>query len=229
MVDFFMIDFAKKRNFLFDMDGTMVDLELLNYTCFREASNKETSVDLSFPEYMKYMAGVGSRRGFTTYFESVSHNPKNIEEIIGGYRKRKEFYLLNHFNEVVSIKDGLTELLIKARSRGIKLAVATSTIRKFTDIILRRAGLEMYFDTIVTVDDVAKTKPAPDIFLKALSNIQGELEESLIFEDSANGVKSAENSGMDFYVVRNLGKNDEVVSSHENVITSYKELLSELG
>lgn len=224
-----MIDLSKKKYFLFDMDGTLIDLEQLNYNCFKDAVKKSCSRDLSFEEYMQYMAGVGSKHGFENYFQSVNVQIPDVDEVVKGYRAQKEFYLQNHFDEVVTIKEGAKEFLAKAKSLGKKLAIGTSTFKGFAYLIIEKSGLKEYFDSIVTVDDVQKTKPAPDIFFEALKRLDGTVNEAVIFEDSGNGVKSAENSGIEFYVVRNPGKNDAVVASHENCITTYTELLPKLA
>lgn len=163
---------------------------------------------------------------FSSYFESIGVHVEDLDSVIAGYRERKEFNLIHHFNEVVQLKEGVIEFLIKAKELGKKLAVGTSTRRVFAALILKQSGLENYFDSIVAVEDVAHTKPSPEIFLEALRQIGGTKLDAVIFEDSNNGVQSAVNTGIDFYVLRNKGKNDEVTARYPNVITSYRELLS---
>ncbi|MCC7303969.1 HAD-IA family hydrolase [bacterium] len=223
-----MIDLKSKKYFLFDMDGTLVDLENLNYTCFRDAVKRFTGNELAFAEYMHFMAGVGSKKGFRDYFASIGYTTTPVDIVVTSYRGQKDEELRKNFEAVVKVKEGVVEFLQKLQEKKMKMAVGTSTAKKFTTVILERAGLAKFFETIVAVEDVQNTKPAPDIFFEALKRIGGNVREAVIFEDSGNGVKSAENSGIDFYVVRNQGKNDAVVAQHDNVISSYNELISQL-
>lgn len=225
VVEFLMLDLSVKKYFLFDLDGTLVDLEQLNFACFRDEIKRAVDKNLSFSEYMKHIAGVGSYRGFSSYFTSVGVHDYSIKDSVKNYRKQKENQLTSHFEEVVTVRPGTEEFLKKAIRLGKKLAVGTSTAELFATLILQKAGLRNYFDSVVTVDEVQHTKPSPEIFLEALKRLGGTRAEAVIFEDSANGVKSAENSGIDFVVMHNPGKNDGVVAQYKDVASTFSELV----
>lgn len=228
MVDFRMIDFTQKKYFLFDMDGTMVDLEQLNYECFKFACKEKLNMHLSFEEYMQYMAGAGSTQGFINYLQSVEKS-HNVKELVGIYREQKTVALETQFSEVVALKPGIKDFLGLLVSKGYKLAVGTSTARHFAEKILKGAGLYDYFHAIIAVEDAPRTKPAPDIFLKALELLGGNVNEAIVFEDSKNGVESAKNGGFDCVVIRNVGKNDSVARNAPYVIDDYTALVSQFS
>ncbi len=225
MVDYLMIDLLKKQYFLFDMDGTLVDLEMMNYSCFRDAVKKEMGGELTLEDYAKYIAGVGSKSGIGAFFNSIGHESKDLDAVVEGYRAQKKYYLQHEFNNVVKVIDGSEAFLVSLRRHGKKIALATSTVSKFAYEIVEKTGLAKYFDQIITVDDVEKTKPAPDIFLAAMNSLGGNVEESVGFEDSANGILSVKNAKIDCVVVHTPGRNDGVLVGNVNVIRSYNELL----
>lgn len=228
MVDFRMIDLTPKKYFLFDMDGTMVDLEQLNYECFRFACKDKLNMHLSFEEYMQYMAGAGSTQGFINYLQSIEKT-YDVKELVAIYRGQKAVALEKQFNEVVALKPGIKDFLGLLVSKGYKLAVGTSTARHFAEKILKGAGLYGYFHAIVAVEDAPRTKPAPDIFLKALELIGGNVKEAVVFEDSKNGVESAKNGGFDCVILRNVGKNDSVTENEPHVIDDYTAILPQFS
>ena len=96
----------------------------------------------------------------------------------------------------VSRKPGLDETLELLESMGVPKAVATSTEGGDALFTLRRAGLEDRFDGIVTGDQVAEGKPAPDIFLAAAESLGVPPERCIAFEDSDAGTVAARAAGM---------------------------------
>lgn len=77
------------------------------------------------------------------------------------------------------------------RLRGIPIAVASNSPRHFVDAALGSAGLLELFEVIVSADDVARAKPAPDLYLTACTRLAAEPARSVAFEDSRTGVVSA--------------------------------------
>lgn len=220
-----MIDLSGKQYFLFDLDGTLVDLEQLNYKSFVLAVKKYVRRDLSFADYMKYIAGVGSVAGLKNFMRSIGKEHIAVGPIVEVYRANKFYYLSNDFDSVVTVKAGLRDFLTQLHQQDKHAAVGTSTAKKFAMLILEKSGLLPHFEYIVTVDDVKHTKPAPDIFFRALELLNGTKEKAVIFEDSPNGVACAKNTGIEFIVVHNKGKNDLVAVENKHTITDYAELM----
>ena len=77
-----MINLVGKKYFLFDLDGTLVDLEQLNFSCFRVATQEIAHIELTFEDYSKHMAGVGSVRGFESYFATKGIGNVSIENLL---------------------------------------------------------------------------------------------------------------------------------------------------
>jgi HAD superfamily hydrolase (TIGR01509 family) len=100
----------------------------------------------------------------------------------------------------VPLREGALELVDSLRATGVPLAVASNSRREFVERVLEGAGLlNGRFDAVVTADDVAEPKPAPDLYLAACSALGASPERSAALEDSAVGVASALAAGL--YVV----------------------------
>ena len=107
-------------------------------------------------------------------------------------RMARELKLL----EFEALLPGVRELVEDARSAGLGLAVASSSERAWVEGLLEKHNLIEPFDAIVCAEDVAQTKPAPDLFLKALDLLGVEPKEAIAFEDSLHGVAAAKAAGI---------------------------------
>ncbi|MBD2386050.1 HAD family phosphatase [Cylindrospermum sp. FACHB-282] len=94
------------------------------------------------------------------------------------------------------IKAGVLDLLKRLSDLGVVMGLATGTSRVRTIRRLTNAGIDQYFTTIVTSEDVAVGKPAPDIFLEVSHRINVMPPQCVVFEDSCVGVEAAFKAGM---------------------------------
>lgn len=211
---------SSKEYFLFDMDGTLVDLEELNYQSFSSTVKDILNLNLSNDEYMSFFAGAGSKSGFGKYLKSVNR-VSDVDALVKSYRQLKRESLYNRFNEVVTVKDGAHDYLKALNEKGVKLALCTSTVKEFGEYILEHSGLAVYFDIKLYRDDIVNSKPHPEIFLKSLELLGGSVEKAVVFEDSKNGIESAVNANIDCVIIHTKGHNDEFASKSEYVIENY--------
>ena len=91
---------------------------------------------------------------------------------------------------------GVRPLLAELRRRGVPIAVASASLRRWVDATLRGLGLQDAFDTTVSASDVASAKPAPDLYLTAAARLGVAPERCLAVEDTLAGVRSAKAAGM---------------------------------
>lgn len=90
---------------------------------------------------------------------------------------------------------GAVELVTSLRGR-MPIAVASNSPRPLVEAALRPAGLWGRFDALISFDDVAAGKPAPDLYLKACAALAATPEHCLAFEDSETGLASARAAGL---------------------------------
>lgn len=175
---------------IFDMDGLLLDTEIIALETF-----EQTCQMLKIPmQRSVYNQCIGTNaaktkeillRGFGADFpfERVSElwNQKYQEEALA---------------KPVPLKPGVMALFSKAAEIGIPMAIATSTAQDKARLKLRNAGIEAFFDVIVSGDQVRNSKPDPEIYLKAARMLGKDPCRCLALEDSDNGVKSAHQAGM---------------------------------
>ena len=174
---------------IFDMDGTLLDTERLFIDEWVKAEGKET------PELREALCAI---IGVTR-----EQAERILYEKLGGdypYEERR-IYVDKAFEAArnagtLPLKPGAREILESLWQQGFKLALASSTIREMVIPEMISAGLYDYFDVIVTGDDAARGKPAPDIFLEAARRLELKADQCLVIEDSYNGIRSAHAAGM---------------------------------
>jgi HAD superfamily hydrolase (TIGR01509 family) len=91
---------------------------------------------------------------------------------------------------------GVADYLDSARLLGLRLAIASSSPHGWVDDHLRRLGFYNLFDAIICREDSPRLKPAPDLFLAALSALHLRADQALAFEDSPNGARAATAAGL---------------------------------
>lgn len=179
----------KLKAVLFDMDGVLLDSE--EYICragmmmFKEKGYEVSPED--FLEFTgmgenRYLGGVAEKNGIPFELEK---DKARTYEIYGEIVKGK----LEAFK-------GVQDFIEKCRSRGLKLAVASSADPPKVNINLKEIGIPAStFGTVVTGLDIEHKKPAPDIFLKAAANLGVDASDCLVIEDAVSGVAAGKAAG----------------------------------
>jgi len=174
---------------LFDMDGVLLDSE--EYICKAGiAMFKENGYDVDPEDFLeftgmgenRYLGGVAEKNGIPFELEKDKARTYEIyEQIVAG--KLEAF-------------EGVVDFIEKCRSRGLKLAVASSADPPKVNINLEEIGIPAStFGTVVTGLDIEHKKPAPDIFLKAADNLGVNAYECLVIEDAISGVAAGKAAG----------------------------------
>lgn len=127
-------------------------------------------------------------------------------------------------------KPGIRELLEFLHANNIRTAVASSTRRAVVEQEIRDAGLAPFFQKIICGDMVERSKPAPDIFLKAAEELGVNPEVCYVIEDSYNGIRGAHTAGMHPIMVPDmLPPTDEMEKLAEQIFPSLFEVKDFIG
>ena len=126
------------------------------------------------------------------------------------FKKIGRDYSYDYFNKYgVPIKKGVNDILNYLKSNGFKIALASSTSSVSVFHHLDDAKIKDYFDVVVCGDMVQKSKPEPDIYLKAAELLNLPAYECYAVEDSRNGLLSAHNAGCRVIMVPDLWQGEE--------------------
>ena len=198
---------------LFDLDGVVFNTEP-QYTTFWGAQCREFH-----PEHPGLEHEIKGQTLVQIYDAWFSGNLQEKQALI---TER-----LNRFEQEMDYEyvAGFEEFVRNLRARGVKTAVVTSSNRvKMEAVYQRRPEFKSLFDAILTSEDFERSKPDPDCYLKAAKRLETSVEDSVVFEDSFNGLKSGRAAGM--YVVGLATTNAaEAISPYcDRVIRDYHEL-----
>ena len=95
------------------------------------------------------------------------------------------------FTSFLPEKNGLRELLNAVKEKKLHTAVASGSDTSVIKEYLEKTGLTEYFDMVLSSKDVKRGKPYPDVFLEICQKFDVKPEETLVLEDSSNGVQAA--------------------------------------
>ena len=204
---------------IFDFDGTLLDTETPEFHVW-EQIYREHGTELAMADWLE---GVGTWYAFDPYvdLEQKLGRPINRDEIKAHVKGLHEAQL-----EDLDLREGAHHLMHEAMQRGLKLAVASSSTRKWVTNHLARYDLMPHFDSIKCKDDVpaGRSKPHPDLYLEVLRELGIAASEAIAFEDSLNGVRAAKSAGIYVVAVANtitknlpLEEADQLVHSFEDV------------
>jgi len=179
---------------IFDLDGLLADTELLHCQAYQMAF-AEHGVDLSAGDYAEHWIRLGRGIVDWTALQGFTFDPHAL-------RRRKSQHYFALLQSSLRPMNGALELLDRLHGR-FRLALASSSYRDAVDGVLAGLGIAAYFEVIVSGLDVARVKPAPDIFLLAARMMGVDPAECLVLEDAEKGVIAAHRAGMRCVAVPN--------------------------
>jgi putative hydrolase of the HAD superfamily len=208
-------DNRDKRALIFDFDGLILDTETAEVEIWHDLYSQ---VGLTFDmEAYQGVVGSSGARGFDPAqpLADLESETRSFEQI------RKDFRQIAYRRcEELDVMEGVVDLISRAKAKGYLLGLGSSAATLWVKTHLTRLRLFDQFDTIVTSEDVEYAKPAPDIFLRVLENLDVLAINALVLEDSYNGVLAAHRAGIRAIVVPNPITKDQDFSLATAVVPS---------
>lgn len=171
---------------VFDMDGLLIDTEKKMWT-----KNQMAAMEIMGGTYDKELFRSMMGCKFTVGYQK-------LVEFYGPDFDAEEFYrIVFDLNEKqinkgdIPIMPGAIELLEFLKTNNIERTIATSTSEELASKIIQKIGFNKYFDVVTYGTEVEKSKPEPDIYIKAISKYNVLPENTLVFEDAHSGAQAA--------------------------------------
>ncbi len=184
---------------IFDIDGTFAETERDGHRIAFNLAFKDAGLDWDWDEalYGELLAVTGGKeriRYFLADFNTSFEDDDVDSLILSLHANKTKHYVELLESNAITLRPGVLRLINEARNAGLRLAIATTTTpANVTALVKSTLGEEAlaWFDCIAAGDIVPAKKPAPDIFDYCLQKIGLSADECLVFEDSANGVRSS--------------------------------------
>jgi HAD superfamily hydrolase (TIGR01509 family) len=174
---------------IFDFDGLIVDSETPGFQAWSEVY---ATHGCALP-FDKYSACIGTIGGFDLYAYLEEQSGRTLDRADLEEACNTRWRELMHTQPLLP---GIAACISAAKSRGLKLAIASSSTQKWVTQNLRKFGLLDEFDAICTSDYVRAVKPDPALYLLALEKLGVRADEAVAFEDSPNGILAAKRAGI---------------------------------
>jgi beta-phosphoglucomutase len=174
---------------IWDMDGVLADTASYHFLAWRETFARR---GINFTE-ADFMRGFGIRN------DAIIRNilgEKTTNAEIATIAQEKEATFRHLIGQDIKPLPGVLELLSQLHEKGIRMAIASSTVIENIRLIVGSLGIGKYFQAIITGHDVTKGKPSPQVFLVAAQRLGAEPKNCVVFEDAVAGVKAAKSAGM---------------------------------
>ncbi|MGA0545372.1 HAD family hydrolase [Brevundimonas sp. VNH65] len=184
---------------VFDMDGVLIDAKEWHYDALNQAL-RLFGLEISRADHLTTFDGLPTRRKL----EMLTVTEGLPQELHGFINALKQAYTM----EIVNARCRPTFVheyaLAKLKARGLKLAVASNSVRNSVTAMMERSRLDRYLDVQLSNEDVSRAKPDPEIYVQAMERLGVRPEETLIVEDNEHGIRAARASGAHVLVVRTV-------------------------
>jgi HAD superfamily hydrolase (TIGR01509 family) len=168
---------------IFDMDGLLIDSEPIWFRAkvdFMKKFDKEWSW-----EDQKNTMGVSTQFWVDYVFKKIEGSVSKDEVLSGIIDRMKDYYRRGE----LELMPGANEALKFAR-KEFKVGLASGSYKELLEIVVHTNKWNAYFDEILSSDDMERGKPHPDIYLEVMKRLGVDPSESVILEDSRDGMKA---------------------------------------
>jgi len=207
----------------FDMDGVLIDSEMFYMKgTYDWISKKGFNGEL---EDTFRLIGTNMEGTYNLLYEMLNkkYTISEIEE------ENRKYFLEHPIDYKAILNPFVKEILIFLKEHKIKIAVCSSSPKKTIEKALKECEILEYFDFIVSSDEVKKSKPNPDVYLKACEFLKVSKEDVFVIEDSTMGIEAGKNANIkviaikDKFFGQNQTKADYIFENLGKVFEFFKE------
>ena len=217
---------------LFDVDGTLADTERDGHRIAFNAAFRDFGLDWNWDValYGKLLTVTGGKERIKYYLQTFRPDyalPDDFGELVIKLHEAKTRHYIRQLEQgEIPLRPGVKRLLQEAREAGLRLAIATTTTPANVSALLKYSLADEaadWFEVIAAGDIVPAKKPAADIYLWAMAQMQLSAADCFAFEDSANGLRSSAEAGIKTLITVNDYTADQDFSGAVSVISDLGE------
>lgn len=183
----------KYQAVIFDLDGVICSTDTYHYQAWKAIADE---LKIPFNETINHrLRGVSRMESFEIILEKYDKEMSREEKVFWTEKKNEIYKELLKNMSPADLSEEVKSTLDALREKGLLLAIGSSS--KNAGFILGQLGLGGYFDAVSDGNNITKSKPDPEVFVKAAQFIGKEPEVCLVVEDAKAGVEAAKAGGMD--------------------------------
>ena len=169
---------------IFDLDGVIADTARFHYQAWKKLASK-IGINLTY-EFNENLKGVGRMESLDLILTLTDKDFSNKEKMELADKKNR--YYLEFVNRMTSsdLLPGVIKCFKVLKDNNVKIVLASAS--KNSSDVIKRLEIEKYFDYIVSGKDISKSKPDPEIFIKAAQGIEAATKNCIGIEDSVAGI-----------------------------------------
>ena len=173
---------------IYDMDGVLVDSEV-----YWDQARVDFAAErgMEWTDVMQRQAMGRSTVGWAGVMQSQLALDMSLDEIIAEMKAR----VIAQYERRMPTRPGALESVAAMKTR-YRIGLASGSPTEIIKAVLRITGLDQQFEVMIYGDDIPRGKPAPDIYLEALSQLGVAPQKAVGIEDSVNGLRSVKAAGM---------------------------------
>ena len=203
---------------IFDLDGVIVSTDECHYRAWKKTADEEgIYFDRKINDRLRGVSRMDSLEIVLERAERLYTDEEKVE-----LAERKNNYYKEYIKKLTKddILNGVNENLAELKAKGIKVAIVSSS--KNNPDILKYIGLDNYFDAVSDGNNITKSKPDPEVFLKAADMLGVPYEKCLVVEDADSGIEAGKRAGMYTLAVNNAkGADYSLADLSAGKITDY--------
>ena len=184
----------KYKGIIFDLDGVICSTDEYHFSAWKKLADEIGAVGFSRDDNLR-QRGVSRMESLEVVLEKTEKKYTYEEKVALAERKNGYYKeMLKEMNEG-DLSDEVKNTLLSLRTEGVKLAIGSSS--KNARFILERLGLRDFFDAVSDGNNITRSKPDPEVFLKAAEFLGLEPADCLVVEDAQAGIDAAVSGGFD--------------------------------
>lgn len=183
----------KYKAVIFDLDGVICHTDMYHYQAWKQIADE---LGIYFDEEINNrLRGVSRMESFEIILERYEGTMSLEDKVVYTTRKNEACKELLKNMSPADLSPEVKETLDGLRAKGLKLAIGSSS--KNAGFILERLGLDGYFDAVSDGNNITRSKPDPEVFVKAAQLVGEASGDCLVVEDAKAGLEAAIGGGMD--------------------------------